>query len=145
MQRRAFLAGGTAILTVAASGCGGVLDEGLEGVVLTHVELGNASGTPRVFDLQVTHDGDIVHWAAHEVGVAESDREMGGTVVDFDGPDDPGQVEVAVRVGREWARTDFATAEYDGERVLAVVTYGLVEPGLLRISRRVSDRSPAGG
>jgi len=65
---------------------------------------------------------------------------MGDAVIDIDSPDERGHVEVYVRVGETWRRTDFDTDRYDGERVIAVVVYGMVEDDLLRISRRVSDR-----
>lgn len=65
---------------------------------------------------------------------------MGAEIADIDAPDDRGHVEVAVRVGEGWQQTDFATDRYDGECVIAVVVYGMVEDELLRISRRISDR-----
>ncbi|MEF8853425.1 MAG: hypothetical protein V5A28_13595 [Haloarculaceae archaeon] len=68
---------------------------------------------------------------------------MGGQVVDIDSPDERGHAEVSVRVGQEWKRTDFDTDRYDGKYVTAVVTYGMGEDELLRISRRVSDRPTA--
>lgn len=140
MRRRTFLAGGATVASIPVSGCAGFFHEGREGVILTHVELGNASSEPQVFDLLVTHDDEIVHWTSHEVGVGEDDQEMGGTVIDIDSPAERGHVEVSVRVGEEWKRTDFATDRYEGERVIAVVVYGMSDEDLLRISRRVSDR-----
>lgn len=140
MRRRTFLAGSATVVAIPVSGCADLLAEGREGVILTHAELGNASDEPQVFDLLVTHDDEIIHWASHEVGVGENAQETGGTVIDIDSPDEHGHVEVSVRVGEEWKRTDFNTDRYDGERVIAVVVYGRSEDELLRISRRISDR-----
>lgn len=144
MNRRTFVTGGATLTAILFGGCIGLLgeDRKREGVTLSHVELGNASGEPQVFDLLVTYDNEIIHWSAHEVAVGESDQEMGSTIVDIDAPDDRGHVEVAVRVGQDWQRTDFATDRYDGKRVIAVVVYGMVEDELLRISRRITDRPP---
>jgi hypothetical protein len=143
MRRRTFLASSVAVGASFTSGCTGLLAEEREGVTLTHVELGNASNEPQVFDLLVTHDDEIIHWSSHEVGVGGTDQEMGDALVELDSPDERGHVEVLVRVGEEWERTDFDTDRYDGERVIAVVVYGIIEDDMLRISRLVSDRPTA--
>ena len=143
MNRRTFLAGSASVFTAVGSGCTTFADEERDGVILTHVELGNASDELQVFAVLVTHDDEIVHWSSHEVGVTESEEAVAGEVIDIDVPDEYGYVEVLTRVEDQWDTTDFDTDEYDGERVIAVVTYGMVEDELLRISRRVSDR-PSG-
>ena len=145
MRRRKFLASSVTVGALSTSGCTGLLAERRAGVTLTHVELGNASDEPRVFDLLVTHDDDIIHWASHEVGVGGDDQEMGDALIEVDSPSERGHVEVLVRVGEEWQRTDFDTDRYDGERVTAVVVYGMIEDDMLRISRLVSDRPTADG
>lgn len=104
------------------------------GVILTHVGLGNFSDELQVFDLFVTHDEEVIHWASHEV------EAEGESVIDIEGPGEHGSVEVMVRVGEEWQTRGFDTHRYEGERVIAVVVYGKVEYGLLRISRVASDR-----
>lgn len=140
VTRRQYLGiGGTAV-ALGLAGCSMAGAPDREGVILTHVELGNASPDPEEFDVLVTHDGEIVHWALHEVDVGSDEDEMGGTVIDIDSREEPGQVEVLVRVGQQWERTDFDSDRYDGNRVIAVVTYGLPEDGVLRISRVISDR-----
>ena len=144
MNRRQLLTGAATAITAICVGCTSVPRDGREGVVLTHVELGNATGERQQFDVLVTHDGEIIHWALHEVEPGGDDREAGGTVVEIDSPDDPGDVEVHVRVEDQWASTDFESEEYDGERVLAVVTYGMVDDDLLRITRHRSDRPTSG-
>lgn len=111
-----------------------------EGVILTHVELGNATSEPQVFDVIVTYNDNIVHWSSNEVGVGDDEQEMGGEVIEIDASDEPGSVEVHVRVGEKWKTTDFDTDRYDGQRVIALVTYGWPEDEILRISRVVSDR-----
>lgn len=141
MRRRTFLTDSATLMTIPVAGCTAAFDEEREGVTITHVELGNASDEPRVFDLLVTQGEEIIHWASHEVDVGKNSQEMGGTVIDIDGPNDPGHVEVSVRVGEKWERTDFNTDRYDGERVIAVVVYGMLEEETLRISRLISDRS----
>jgi hypothetical protein len=133
MKRRRFLVGSVTVCAAVFSGCLLGTDNERDGVILSHVELGNARGEPRVFDLLVTHDGEVIHWASYEVGAD-------GEVINIDSPDEYGGVEVYVRVGEEWQRRDFDTDEYAGEQVIAIVTYGMVENDLLRISRRVSDR-----
>lgn len=145
MNRRTPLAYGGLAAVAGLSGCPGFAPRGAgrEGVVLTHVELGNGTDEPRAFDVLVRHDGDVVHWATHEVGVGIG-GEMGGRVVDPDGPDEPGRVVVRVRVGGTWRSLDFRDHErYDGERVVAVVTYGMVEDEL-RVRPHASDRTTAG-
>ena len=140
MNRRTLLAFGGLAAVGGLAGCSAPTDAGREGVVLTHVELGNGTDEPRTFDVLVRHDGDVVHWAAHEVGVGTG-GEMGGRVVELDGPDEPGRVVVLVRVGETWRELDFREYEqYDGKRVLAVVTYGMVEDEL-RVRPHVSDRT----
>jgi hypothetical protein len=139
MNRRTFLAGSATLLSALSGGCLAV-DDGRKGVILTHVELGNATDEPRQFDVLVTHDGEIIHWALHDVGVGEGDHEAGGSVIEIESPDEFGSVDVHVRVEETWASTDFDTDRYDGERVIAVVTYGMIEDDMLRISRRISDR-----
>ena len=143
MRRRTFLASSVTVGAIFMSGCTGLLAENREGVTLTHVELGNASDEPQVFNLLVTHDDEIIHWASHEVGVGGPDQEMRDALVEINSPDERGHVEVLVRVGEEWQQTDFDTDRYDGERVIAVVVYGMVEDDMLRISRLVSDRPTA--
>lgn len=140
MQRRTVLAGSAGALTVLIGGCIGIRGDERDGVILTHVELGNATDDPQVFDVLVTHDDAIIHWAAHEVGVGTAAGESGGTVIAIESPEDYGDVAVYVRVGDVWQHTDFATDEYAGEHVIAVVTYGQIEDEMLRISRRISDR-----
>lgn len=134
MNRRTFLAGTATIFTAVSGGCTTVDNSGVEGVILTHVELGNASDEPQTFDVLVMHDDEIVHWTQHELDSGGED------VIAIDSPDEHGNVEVFVRVADEWDSADFAADEYDGERVIAVVTYGMIEPDALRISRVVSDR-----
>lgn len=138
MNRRRFLAAGATVSAVVSGGCLLGNDDGRDGAILTHVELGNAREDPRVFDLLVTHDDEVIHWAAHEVGTD-------GEVVTIESPDEYGNVEVYVRVGEEWQKREFNTDEYAGEQVIAVITYGMVEDDLLRISRRVSDRPTSTG
>lgn len=133
MKRRRFLAASVTVCAVVSGGCLLGTDDERDGVILTHVELGNAREEPHVFDLLVTHDGEVIHWASHKVGAD-------GEVIGIDSPDEYGNVEVYVRVGGEWQRKDFNTDEYAGEQVIAIVTYGMVEDDLLRISRHVSDR-----
>lgn len=140
MDRRTFLVGSASVFTAIVSGCTTFADEERDGVILTHVELGNASDGPQVFDVLATHDDEIIHWSSHEVEVTENEEAAGGEVIGINAPDEYGRVEVLVRAKDQWAQTDFDTDEYDGERVIAVVTYGMVEDELLRISRRVSDR-----
>lgn len=144
MQRRTFLAGSAAVASAVVGGCLGSGDDARTGVILTHVELGNATADPQVFDVLVTQDDEIIHWATHEVGVGAAPDEAGGKVIELDPPAEPGAVEVHARVGENWQRTGFTTDEFDGERVIAVVTYGMGEAEALRISRRHADRSPAG-
>lgn len=127
-------------VTTGLAGCQTPGSGQREGVVLTHVELGNASPDPQVFDLLVRRDGEIVHWDSHDVGTGTGEDEIGGEVVEMDGPEDPGRVEVAVRVGEQWERTGFDDDRYDGKEVIAVVTYGRLEADTLRISRIDSDR-----
>lgn len=137
MNRRTFLAGSTPIVAATLGGCtvfgGG--ENGLDGVILTHVELGNQSDDPQEFDVHVTHDADTIYWSSHEVAGGE------GEVIEIDAPNEYGRVEVYVRVGDVWSQTDFDSDEYDGKRVIAVATYGMVEDDTLRISRIESDRS----
>ena len=140
MNRRTFLAGSASAITAFAGGCTTIADAESDGVILTHVELGNASDESHVFDVLVTHDNEVVHWSLHEVGGSENEEGAGGEVIEIDDPDEYGPVEVLVRVGDQWTKTDFDTDEYDGERVIAVVTYGMIEDEFLRISRRLSDR-----
>lgn len=140
MNRRTFLASSATVVWIPLVGCTRSDPDDQAGVILTHVELGNASGDSQIFDLLVTHDDDIVHWSLHEVPPGSEGQAAGGRVVDIDGPDEPGRVEVHVRVGSEWRSIDFTTDKYDGRRVIAVVTYGMIEDDLLRISRRISDR-----
>lgn len=140
MDRREFVAWSGAALTIGLSGCSTLGSEPREGVVPTHVELGNASPESRLFDVLVTHDGEVVHWDAHEVEARVSDDELGGEVVEMDAPEEPGSVEVYVRVGEQWERTDFDAERYDGEDVIVTATYGLPEAGVLRLSRVESDR-----
>lgn len=140
MNRRHYLSiGGTAV-ALGLAGCSMPGSSEREGVILTHVELGNASSEPEVFAILVTYDGDIVHWEPHKVGIGADEDEIGGELIEIDSPGDPGRVEVFVRVREHWERTDFDTDRYDGKRVIAVVTYGLPEAEVLRISRVVSDR-----
>ncbi len=140
MNRRTFLAGSATVGTISVAGCTGFLDEKQEGVTLTHVELGNASDEPQIFDLLVTHDNEIIYWSSHEVGVGGNDQEMGDMLVEIDSPDERGHVEALVRVGEVWQRKGFDTDRYDGERVIVVVVYAMVEDEMLRISRLISDR-----
>lgn len=133
MNRREFFTGSLTPCVAVSGGCLSLDDDERDGVVLTHVELGNQSGDPHVFDLLVTHDEEVIHWASHEVNT-------GGEVIAIDSPDEYGPTEVYVRVDEVWQKTDFDTDESDGEQVIAVVTYGTVEDDLLRISRRLSDR-----
>lgn len=134
MNRRTFLAGSATILTATSGGCTTFNTDGREGVILTHVELGNQSDEAQAFDVQVFHDDEVIHWTQRELASG------GDAVIEIDAPEEFGSVEVFVRAGEEWDSTDFAAEEYDGERVIAVVTYGKVEPDALRISRVVSDR-----
>lgn len=143
MNRRTLLAGSATVGAISVAGCAGILEEEQEGVTLTHVELGNASSEPQVFDLLVTQDDEIIYWASHEVGVGGNDQEMRDALVEIDSPDERGHVEVLVRVGEEWQQTDFDTDRYDGERVIAVVVFGMGDDDMLRISRLVSDRPTA--
>lgn len=140
MHRRQFVAWSGTALAFGLAGCSTLGAEAREGVVLTHVELGNASPDPQEFDVLVTHDGEVVHWAAHEVEARVDDEELGGEVVEIDAPEEPGSVEVYVRVGERWERTDFDSERYDGEEVIVTATYGLPEAGVLRLSRVESDR-----
>lgn len=139
MRRRSFL------LTYGLAGIAGLSGctangEPREGVVLTHVELGNGTRSPLLFDVQVLYDGNIVHWAGHEVGVGE-DSEMGGRVIEIAPSAEPASVAVNVRVAGKWAGLDFdGYDEYDGDRVVAIVTYGMVDDEL-RVRPHVSDRS----
>lgn len=139
MRRRSFLLTGGVAGFAGLAGCasfGGTLD----GVVLTHVELGNGSSSPQRFDVQVLYDGEIAHWAAYTVGVGEDD-EMGGRVVEIPPPAEPASVTVNVSVAGTWAGLDFDDYdEYDGERVVAIVTYGMIEDEL-RVRPHGSDRS----
>jgi len=135
MNRRTFLAGGATAVAAVSGGCSAFRSNGPEGVVPTHVELGNHADESREFDVLVLHDGDIVHWSAHGVDGGE------GEVVEIDAPEEYGSVEVHVRVGQRRASTDFGTDRYDGERVIAVVAYGMAGEDSLRISRLVADRT----
>lgn len=134
MDRRTFLAESAAILTAVSGGCTTFNTGGREGVILTHVELGNHSDEAQAFDVQVIHDDEVIHWTQRELASG------GDEVIEIDSPDEHGSVEVFVRVEEQWDSTDFDADEYDGERVIAVVTYGKVEPDALRISWVVSDR-----
>ncbi|WP_275740837.1 hypothetical protein [Halorhabdus sp. SVX81] len=138
MNRRTFLAGTSTVVTAALGGCTMIGDgkNGREGVILTHVELGNGSGESQVFDVLVTHNDDTIYWSSEEVGSGEGE----GEVIEIDSPDEYGHVEVYVRVGDAWSQTDFDTDRFDGKHVIASVTYGMIEDDLLRISRLVSDR-----
>lgn len=135
MKRRAFLGSAVALAALGA-GCTALSEDSRAGVVLTHVELGNGDDEPHAFDIVVRHDGEVVHWSTHELGVGEDSDEA----VEIDGPDERGHVEVDVRVDGQWASTDLDTDEYDGEEVIAIVTYGVAAEGALRISRQISDR-----
>lgn len=139
MDRRTFLACGATAVGSVTGGCTAFSGTRRDGVALTHVELGNASGEPQTFDLLVFRDGEIVHWSTREVESGEGGQ-TGGEVIEMDAADEYGRVEVYVRIGDERTGTDFEADEYDGERVIAVVTYGAVEDDMLRISRRLSDR-----
>lgn len=144
MNRRRFLAGSGLALTVCLAGCSTLASEAREGVILTHVELGNTSGQPRVFDVIVTYDDEFIHWDSYEVEAADSEQGMGGRVIEIDSPADPGSTEVYVRVGEKWKGIDFGTDQYDGKRVIVVATYGRPEAESLRLSRVVSDRPVPG-
>lgn len=96
-----------------------------------------------MFDVIVSYDGEVVHWESYEVEARIDEQELGGEVIEMDAPDDPGSVEVYVRVGENWEHTDFDTDRYDGKRVIAVITYGLPEDGIIRISRVIADRTPS--
>ncbi|WP_135666708.1 hypothetical protein [Halorhabdus rudnickae] len=111
-------------------------ENGQKGVNLTHVELGNGSGESQVFDVLVTHNDDTIYWSSQEVRSGEGE----GEVIEIDSPNEYGHVEVYVRVGDVWERTDFDTDRLDGKHVIASVTYGMIEEDILRISRLVSDR-----
>lgn len=145
MNRRQFVAWAGSAATIGLAGCSAVDPESPGGVVLTHVELGNAAPEPRVFDVLVEHDDEVVHWDAHEVDPGGGDGEIGGEVIEVDAPEEPGSVEVSVRVGEQWERTDFDDGRYDGERVLVSATYGWPEPAVLRLSRLESERPTSVG
>lgn len=138
MRRREFVAWSGTVLTIGPAGCSTLGSGARDGVVLTHVELGNGSDERQVFDVFATYDGEVLHWRSHEVEARESDEELGGEVVEIDPPEEPGNVEVYVRVGENWERTDFD--EFDGKRVIVTATYGWPERGMLRLSRIESDR-----
>lgn len=143
MNRRTLLAGSATAFAAIAGGCTSASKDERDGVILTHVELGNASGEPQLFDVLVRHDGEIIHWSLHEVGVGAGEGQAGGQVIDIDAPAERGRVDVHVRVGDVWSSTDYDTDEYEGEHVIAVVTYGTMGDEFLRISRRVTDRTPS--
>lgn len=125
MNRRAFLAESATVVIAASGGCAAFENGERDGVVLSHVELGNATDEPQQFDVLVTHDDEVVHWSLHAVEAGGNDQDAGGDVIDLGTPDDHGRVEVHVRVDDEWASTDFDTDRFAGERVIAVVTYGM--------------------
>lgn len=139
MNRRQFLGGSGTVAMVGITGCSTLDSGGREGVILTQVELGNATGEPQAFDVVVTYDGDLTHWSSYEVEVGDAEQEMGGEVVEIDAPDNPGAVEVHVRVGETWKSVDFDADRYDGERVIAIATYGWPDE-TLRISRVIDGR-----
>lgn len=118
-------------------GCLSLNDERRDGVILTHVELGNITDEPQTFDVLLTRDGEIIHWTQHELDAG------GEEVLAIDAQKAHGRVEVLVRVNDNWDRTDFDDEIYDGERVIAVVTYGMVEDEALRIRRVIADRPTA--
>lgn len=143
MNRRQFLGGSAIAAAAGLAGCTEFVPERREGVVLTHIELGNASTEPQRFDVIVSYDDEFVQWDSYEVEARVDEQTLGGRVIEVDAPDDPGRVEVSVRVGETWKRADFDTGRYDGEQVIAIATYGLPEAGILRLSRVISDRSTA--
>lgn len=57
------------------------------------------------------------------------------TVLELESPAEFGDIELFVRTANQTERTDFADPERNGQKVIAVVTYGIVEDELLRISR----------
>lgn len=144
MNRRRFLECGGTALAVGFAGCSAIDAESREGVILTHIELGNATDELQMFDVIVRYDGNIMHWETYEVAPGTAEQEMGGEVIEIDHPPDPGRVEVSVRVGQHWERTDFDSDRFDGKHVIVVATYAWPEEGALRLSRVDSDRPPSG-
>lgn len=108
MYRRTVLRGS------AAGGCVSYEANSSLGVILTHVELGNWTRTSQQFNMLVLHDERIVHWDVHEVD-GGTDDEAGGEVIPMKRPGEPGRVEVLVRVGEHWERTDFADGSFAGD------------------------------
>lgn len=133
MNRRRFLHLSGTVLAMGCAGCAAIDSNERERVVLTHVELGNGADESQMFDVLVYHNDEIIHWASHEVGAGN------GEVVTIDGPDEPGHVEVAVRIGEEWKSQVFDNNQFDSERVIATVVYR-PHQDLFRISWVPADR-----
>lgn len=144
MNRRTFLAGSGTAIAGAFAGCTALAGSTGTGVVLTHVELGNASGHSRTFHLLVAYDGAIEHWSSHRVRAGTDDSEMGDRLVEIDAPEEPVETVVRARVGGQRTSVSFGADEYDGEDAIATFIYGpwRTDDGgyALRGARHVSDR-----
>lgn len=144
MNRRTFLAGSGTALAGAVAGCTALAGSGGSGVVLTHVELGNASGDPRTFHLLVEYGGTIERWTSHHVEAATDGRDMGDRLVEVDAPEEPVGTVVHARVEEQRTSVSFGADEYDGEQAIATFIYGPWKNDdgeyALRGARHVADR-----
>lgn len=147
MKRRDLLVGAGLTVTTGLAGCSALADSGGAGVVLTHVELGNASGEPCTFHLLVEYDDEITHWSSHYVGAGDDDPDMGDHLVELDAPEEPGETVVHARVNEQRTSVSFDTDEFDGQQAIATVIYGPWQDDdgeyALRAARHVSDRPEA--
>lgn len=140
MKRRRLLGYGGTALGIGLAGCSVLSSDTQEGVFLEQVELGNGSDEPQVFDVLVKNAEDILHWATYEVEPRDGE-ELGGHLVEIDSSEELRDLQIFVRVGGNWQSATFDDDRYAGEQVVAVVTYGQPEAGVLRISRVEADDS----
>lgn len=124
MDRRTFLSASGIVAAAGLAGCTSLSDDTPDGVVLSMIELGNATDEAQTFDVLVEHDGDIVYWEAHEIEPSGAGQQMGSDRFTPTVPEEPGSVVVHARVGDRWTTTDFVEGGFDGECVVATFLYG---------------------
>ena len=135
--RRAFLAGVTGAL--ATAGCSALRDD--PGVRLAEVTVGNLDDRPHTVRVLVRHDGELVHWSAHELAARDGDA-ADGAVLSCSWPSAAGRVEVFARLddADEWRHLDLAALGGDYYAV-AVSVERRGHLVILRTSNRHADHA----
>jgi hypothetical protein len=141
MHRRELLRYCGGAFVVGLAGCPIPRSENqTEGVILDRIVLSHQLSDPITFDVLVTYDDTIIHWDSYDL------QPDGGRKIEVDGPSEPGDYSLSVRVLDEWKTPKLNDPDHRGKRIEARVVYGWQGENTLHISDfNVSNSTSAHG